>query len=84
MWQNFSKAMNMLRSQRPAGLASEYTYRFGGKKTFPTKTKEKIEQDKVYAIPGKVDKMTAWLEEGRKRVHKYYLNINLKGAYALT
>ena len=41
MWQNFSKAMNMLRSQRPAGLASEYTYRFGGKKLSQLKPKKK-------------------------------------------
>ena len=34
-------------------------------------------------MPGKKDEMTGWLEEGRKRVHKYYLTMYLNEAYAL-
>ena len=72
------------------GLASEYGYQFGGKKhkSVANETKGKVEKiyyrtDIVYTMPGKGDEMTIWTVEGRKRVWKYFLTVNLKEAYAL-
>ena len=71
------------------GLAIEYGYqvkKFRNNSENPNKDKIKqfyYRSDIVYTMPGKGDEMTAWNEEGKQKLRKYYLTMYLKEAYAL-